>query len=140
MDNEEVQVSKENTENKRVGRIQMETKKGINKALIITAIVLSIIAITMVVFALVNKLNTNVYSNVYINNINVGGQTEQQLVETVKTISEDFKKKVVTIKYGDNVIMELTPDSIDMSLDEQTTINNTMQYGRTENIVLNNIR
>ena len=56
----------DNNENRRVGNIQVETKKGINKGLVITAIVLSVIAIAMVVFALVNKLNTNVYSNVYM--------------------------------------------------------------------------
>ena len=64
LENEQQQI-KENIENKRPGNIQVEPRKKLNKGLIITAIVLSVIAIAMVVFALVNKLNTNVYSNVY---------------------------------------------------------------------------
>lgn len=137
---EEVKVENETTENKRIGRIQVETKNGINKALIITAIVFSIIAIAMVVFALVNKLNTKVYSNVHIEDINIAGKTEQEVVEVVKTLGKEISNKVVTIKYGNNVIMELTPDSIDMNIDEQATVKAIMEYGRTENIVLNNVK
>lgn len=140
MENEEQQVIRENVENKRIGNIQVEQKKGVNKALIITAIVLSVIAIAMVVFALINKLNTKVYSNIYINDINIGGMTEQQVTEVVKGLSKEFKEKVITIKHDENVVMELTPDSIDMSIDEQATIKSIMEYGRTENIVLNNVK
>lgn len=127
-------------ENKRVGNIQVEKKKGVNKALIITAIVLSIIVIAMVVFALVNKLNTKVYFNVYINELNMGGKTEQQVVEGVKGLGEEFKKKAIAIKHEGKVVMEITPDSIDMSLDEQATANTIMEYGRTENLVSNNVK
>lgn len=138
MENE--QQKKENIENKRPGNIQVEPRKKLNKGLIITAIVLSIIAIAMVVFALVNKLNTNVYSNVYINEIDVGSMSETQVAEVVKELNDEFKKKVVTVKHEDGIVMELTPDSIDMSVDEQATVKKIMEYGRTENIVLNNIK
>lgn len=139
MENEQQQI-KENTENKRPGNIQMEPKKKLNKGLIITAIVLSVIAIAMVVFALANKLNTNVYANVYINEVNVGSMTEIQVAEVVKELSNKFKEKVVTVKHEDSIVMELTPDSIDMSIDEQATVKKIMEYGRTENLVLNNIK
>lgn len=143
MNSEEQQVIKEPNQNKRAGNmqnIQIEPKKGVNKVLIITAIIFSLIAIAMVVFALVNKLNTNVYSNVYVDGINVGGMTEKEVVRAVKNIGEKFKQKVVTVKYNDDVIMELTPESIDMVIDEQVTVKKIMEYGRTENIVLNNIK
>lgn len=148
MENEEIKVKEiaettetaEITENKRTGNVQVETKKGVNKGLVITAIVLSVIAIAMVVFALVNKLNTNVYPNVYIGGINVGEKTEQEVAEIVKSLAEEFKKRVVTIKYNDAVMMELTPESIDMTIDEQATAKSIMEYGRTENIVLNNVK
>ena len=139
MEKEEVQLEKENTENKRVGRIQVGTKKGVNKVLIITAIVLSLIVIAMVVFALVNKLNTKVYSNVYIKELNLGGKTEQEVAELVKNLGAEFKKKVITLKYDGKILMEITPDSIDMSMDEQATLKTIMEYGRTDNIVSNNI-
>ncbi len=138
MENE--QQIKENVENKRAGNIQVESRKKINKGLIITAVVLSVIAIAMVVFALVNKLNTKVYSNVYINDISVGSMTEEQVVEVVKNLNKQFKEKVVTVKHEDGIIMELTPDSIDMTIDEQATIKKIMEYGRTENIVMNNVK
>lgn len=138
MENE--QQIKENIENKRPGNIQMEPKKKVNKWLIITAIVLSVIAISMVTFALVNKLNANVYSNVYINEVNLSAMTEEQVTEVVKNLGKQFREKVVTVKHENSVVMELTPDSIDMAIDEQSTVKKIMEYGRTENIVLNNIK
>jgi len=139
LDNEEIEKVDQPVENKRVGNIQVEPKKKLNKVLIITAIVLSVIVIVMVVFALVNKLNDNVYSNVYVDGVKVSGQTEEQVVETVKTLSSEFKKKVITVKYEDNIVMELTPDSIDMSMNEQATTQKVMEYGRTGNLVTNNV-
>ena len=136
LENEQQQI-KENIENKRPGNIQMEPRKKLNKWLIITAIVLSAIAIAMVVFALVNKLNPNVYYNVYINGTDVSSMSETQVAEVVKELSDEFKKKVVTLKHEDGIVMEVTPDSIDMSVDEQATLKKIMEYGRTENIVLN---
>ena len=136
LEQEEVQQ----IELKRAGNIQVEKKKGPNKFLIITAIVLSVIAIAMVAFALVNKLNTKVYSNVYVNDIKVAGMTEQQVAQVVENLAGEFNKKVVTVKYNGEDVIELTPDSIDMSIDKQATVKNIMDYARTENIVLNNVK
>ena len=140
MENEEQQDIKQSTENKRVGNIQVKPKMKVNKILIITAIIFSIIAIVMVAFALVNKLNTKVYSNVYINDVDLSGMTEENVTEIIKAMNKELSSKVVTIKYNNDVIMELTPDTIDMHIDEQSTIKNIMEFGRTENIVLNNVK
>lgn len=140
MDEKQVIIEEETTENKRVGRIQVEQKKGINKGLIITAIIFSVIAIAMVTFALVNKLNSKVYSNVYINEVALAGKTEQEVAQIVKDLNDKLKNKVVTVKYNENIIMELTPESIDLIIDEAATVKSIMEYGRTENIVLNNVK
>ena len=137
---QENEVIEETTETKRAGSVHANQKKGINKGLVITAIVLTVIAIAMVVFALVNKLNKNVYKNVYMSEIDLSGMTEQEVITTVKTLGEEFKKKAVTIKNGDTIIMELTPASIDMAIDEQATVKAIMEYGRESNIVLNNVK
>lgn len=140
MEKEEIEKSEAVIDTPRTGRINVEAKKSANKVLIIVAIAFSVIAIAMVVFALVNKLNTKVYANIYIKDVEVGGKTEQEVADTLKALNERLKEKVITVKYNDSVIMELTPDSIDMTIDEQATIKSVMEYGRTENIVLNNVK
>ena len=85
-------------ENKRAGNVQVEKKQGINKILIITAIIMSIIVIAMVIFALVNKLNPNVYSNIYLGEIKVAGMTEQQVTDAVNELAGKLKQKAVTVK------------------------------------------
>lgn len=146
LDNEKMEIesqehdNNEITSNRRSGNIKVEKKKGINKPLIILAILLSVIAITMVVFALVNKLNTKVYSNVYVKDTKVAGMSEQQVVNAVSELAKKFSKKTVVVKYNGETIIELTPDSLDMSIDESETVKNIMSYGRDENIVLNNVK
>jgi len=136
---EEVRVIKETTENKRAGNVQVSSKKTPNKFLIITAIVLSVIVILMVVFALINKLNTKVYSNVYMNGVDLSGKTEEQVSEFVKELNKEFKAQAIAIKHGENILIEITPDSIDMLIDEEETIKSIMNYGRDQNIVVNNV-
>ena len=136
---EEVIIHENNSKSKRKGNSQTCSNKGINKPLIITAIILIVIVISMVVFALVNKLNKNVYSNVYIGTTNLSGKTEEEVVSFVKTCAEEFEKKAVAIKYEDNILMEITADTIDMKINEEATINNIMSFGRNENIIQNNL-
>ncbi|MBR6641108.1 MAG: VanW family protein, partial [Clostridia bacterium] len=52
---------------------------------------------------------------------------------------EEFEKRVVAIKHEGSIIMELTPDSIDMTIDEEQTIKKVMGFGREKNIVQNNV-
>ncbi len=130
----------EKTENRRVGNIQVDKKKGPNIALIIIAIIFSLIAITMVTFGLVNKLNDKVYSNIFINGVDLSGKTEQEVGDIVNDMAKDFKNNVTTVKHNGEIVIELTPDSIDMSIDTQATIKSIMDYGRDENIVLNNVK
>lgn len=129
----------ETPEKKRFGRIGVSKKKGVNKALIITAIVLTIIAVAIVTFALINKINTKAYYNVHVSGINMSGKTEQQVLETVKKLNEDFLKRTVTIKHNNETIIELNPESIDMQIDEQATTKRIMDFGRGDNFVADNI-
>lgn len=138
MENENKESKVGTADKKREGSVKV-AKKGLNKALIITAIVLTVIAIAIIIFAIVNKLNSNVYNNVYIGGIEVSGKTETELAQIVKEINEQFKKKNITIKYDNKTIMEFSPASIDMTLDEEATIEKVMGFGREQNIVSNNI-
>lgn len=134
-------MEEEKTE-KRAGNVQDTKKKkfvGLNKGLIITAIVLTVIAIILVVFALANKLNDKVYANVYLGNEKISGKTEEDLKAYISKLNEEFKREAVSIKYEDKEIMEISTTAIDMEIDEEATLKNAMGFGRDKNLVLNNI-
>lgn len=139
LEKESLNNNEETSKKERAGRVQVEKKKGVNKGLIITAIILSVIAIIIVVFALVNKINTNVYTNVYLSDVNIGGKTEELASKEVDKLIEKFNKKTVTIKYNEEIIMELSPSSIDMAIDKDATMEKVMTFGRSGNVVTNNI-
>ena len=136
MENEEVKNERDN--NVRV--VRNGNKKGLNKGLIITAIILTAVAICIVVFALVNKLNTKVFSNVYLEEIKLGGKTEESVSLFVDELIEKFNKKTVSIKYNNETLLELSPDTIDMTIDKKATIEKVMGFGRNDNLVVNNLK
>ena len=135
---EKEELKNEENNNVRAGR--NASKKGINKGLIITAIILTVVAVAIVIFALVNKLNTKVYSNVYLAETKLGGKTEEEANAIINSLSEQFNKKTVTIKYNGETLLELSPDAIDMKIDTKATLEKIMNFGRSENLVVNNIK
>lgn len=127
---------------KRVGNITVEKKKnivGLNKTLVVTAVILFIIAIAAVVFAVINKLNNNVYHNVYLNGVNLEGKTESEVAKYIYQLNESFKTKTLVIKNDEQEIIEITPASIDMAIDEIATKAQIMAFGRAGNILDNNL-
>ena len=128
----------ENEKEKRSGNLTNQ-KKGINKGLLITAIVLMVIVLVIVIFALINKLNTNVYYNVYLESIDLSGKNENEVGAIVDSLIENFRKKVVTIKHENEIIMELSTDAIEMKIDKEATLKQILNYGREDNLVNNNI-
>lgn len=144
--NEKEQLEeKVTTENEQqVEQVEVKEEKrrkgiGINKGLLITAIVLVAIAIAVVGFALFNKFYKNVYTNVYLGDVNIGGKTEAEVAQVISSLQSEFKNKTLTIKYDSKELMELTPDNIDMVIDEEKTLQNVMNFGRSDSIISDNV-
>lgn len=138
------QANKEQKEEKTVkrqGNVNSEKTKvsAFSKGLIVTAIILFVAVIALVAFAVINKLNNNVYHNIYINNENMSGKTEEEVKAYISKLNEEFKSKTIVIKSGEKEIMQITPRSIDMAIDEIATVAKIMSYGRDSNILINNI-
>jgi len=132
----------DNNGNRRLNNITMEKKKrlvGLNKGLLITAIILVILAVIVAVFVLANRLNNNVYHNTYLNGVNMEGKTEAEVAKYISELNEEFKTKNLVIKDGDKEIIQITPANIDMAIDELATKSKIMDFGRNDNWVNNNI-
>lgn len=140
--NSEMDIDKNSGNEEKINNITVEKKNKnvkVNKALVITAIILVGIAIALVVFAVINKLNDKVYNNVYLNGVDLSGKTENEIAEYLKKLNEDFKSNTLVIKSGDKEILEITPSTIDMFVDEIATKAKIMAYGRDKDLLTNNI-
>ena len=140
-DIKEIETKDESDETaKRAGNVNIRVgkKRGLNKGLIIIAIIFVVIAIVIIGFALINKLNDKVYSNVYLNGINMSAKTEDEVKVEISKLSKDFLNRQIAVMDEDNELLEVTSNSVAMSVDEEKTVASIMDFGRSKNIVSNN--
>lgn len=139
--NQSEDVNNQNVKKKREGSEKTEKKKrlgGLSITLLITAIILVVLAIAVVVFAVINKVNTNVYSNVWLNGVDISGKTEEEIAKYLSDLNSEFKAKNIVIKDGEKQLISITPDSVDMAIDEIKTKSKIMAFGRDDGLIKNN--
>jgi len=114
------------------------TKKN-KKVIIIAVSVLLALIISFVAFAVVNKMNTNVYSNIYINNKNLSGMTSTDLSEYLKVEQEKLGKTTLRVMQDTEKILEIVPADISFEIDVAAVEDEIFGYGRDNNILKNNM-
>ncbi|MBR6689141.1 MAG: VanW family protein [Clostridia bacterium] len=140
----EIKVETKKEKKKRDAKIVDESKSklaGLNKGLAIAGIVAAVIAICLVAFALTNKLNDKVYSNIYLDGVDMSGKTREEVSSYIDEYMKKVAEKQVSIKNGEKELITVTADSIDLMLDKNTMLTKVMAYGRdkNKNIITNNL-
>ena len=64
--------------------------------------------------------------------------TADEVREYLTSVQEEVSNRNIEILQGENVISEITAQEIDFKIDENITLQNVMDYGRTGNILTNN--
>ena len=138
-------VKKEKKEKKeKAPKIVDESKSkfaGLSKGLAIAGIIAAVIVICLVAFALANKLNDKVYSNIYLNGVDMSGKTRDEVEKYIDDYWTKVTSKQIAIKNGEKELIVVTADSIDLALDKNAMVVEVMAYGRdkNKNIVINNL-
>lgn len=133
-----------------------EKKKKRNKLIVILSlIVIFFLLIFFCGIVCVNKMNTNVYKNVYILGINMSGKTKDEVFEILEYIAkkekniqaygtnvDSIKNKINTLDlklYQDNEnIYNIAASDINFNIDVEKTTKDIIGFGRNKNIILNN--
>lgn len=120
--NEEVRVKK--------------SKKGIIIATIVSIIILLVI-IFSTIFAIINRNNDKIFTNINIDGISVAGLTED---EARAKLSEEVANRLtrkINIQNGENK-KTITLEEIEIEYDIDTAINEAYSLGRSGNIIKDN--
>ena len=131
--NVNIAVSKE----KRMG-FKIKNPK-VKKIVIITCSVIFALIILFAIFICFNKVNSKVYKNLYVLNQNVSGYTTDDLkifLEEKNNIKHENKTSVIQ---DTDEIYSFIQDDINLKIDVASTINSVMEYGRSGNIIIDNI-
>lgn len=114
----------------------VKTKRTVPIIIVISIITIIIILSLSMLF---NKLNKNVYRNVYLNDQNMSSMTEKEVTEKINEIANQYKKdtKVQLIQDG-KVIETAVCEDINLQIDVAETKKQIFGFGRNSNIFVNN--
>lgn len=134
------QVSEEKQIRIRDGADVAKTKKKINiKYIILSISIILAIVIAFVAISIVNKINDNVYRNVYLGSKNLSGMTNSELTDYLRTEQEKLSKTNLKIFQGNEEVLEIVPSDINFEIDVAAIEKQVFGFGRDSNIVKNNL-
>lgn len=119
---------------------QMEEPKKKKKALKIGVILVTILLILLffsTIFALCNMNNSKIASGVKIEGVEVSGLTKEEAKGKIETIYQEKQEKEISIRYQEYE-SSINPTLIESNYNIDKSIDEAMNYGKTDNIFLNN--
>lgn len=131
--NVNIAVSKE----KRMG-FKIKNPK-VKKIVIITCSVIFALIILFAIFICFNKVNSKVYKNLYVLNQNVSGYTTDDLKIFLEEKNNIKHENKISVIQDTDEIYSFIQDDINLKIDVASTINSVMEYGRSGNIIIDNI-
>lgn len=109
-----------------------------NVIIFIIAIIIVIVAI-FVGISLSNKLNLNVYKGIKLENKDLSNMSETEVLAYVKTVSQEINNRTIKIEQDDKFLIDVDSSDFSMEVDEAKTVENIMKYGRSQNILKDDI-
>ncbi len=123
---------------KKSSEIKIKAKKSKKLLIIIICIIIALV-ISFAAIGIINKLNTTVYKNVYLNGESVTGMTIESLKEHLKKTQEKVSEAELSIFQKNEEIIKVLPEDIELEIDIVATEKEVFGFGRDSNIIINNI-
>jgi len=122
-------------ESAEVAKMKKRTKKFV---IILISVILAIL-IAFVAVAIVNKMNDNVYRNIYLSSKNISGMTNLELTDYLKQEQEVLSKTSLKVFQENEEILEIVPSDINFEIDIAAVEKQIFGFGRESNVLKNNI-
>lgn len=117
-----------------------KSPKKIKIILLVIAIIFSIIIVFFLVIACINKFNTNVYKNVYLIDKDMSNMSHE---EVINFLNEEYasytKNSEIDVYQNDDNIYTIKSDDVDSKINISKTAENILSFGRTGNIIKDNL-
>jgi len=137
------EIKEDNVEEKRIRvreKADMAIASKLNKKVIIISVaVIFALIISFIAVAVINKMNTNVYRNIYINDKNLSGMNVAEFTDFLKTEQNKFSKTKLDIMQDSEKILEIMPADISFEIDIAAMQDKVFGFGRKSNTLKNNI-
>ncbi len=106
---------------------------------IVMIIIAIVFIISLSIFTVMNKVNKNVYTNVYLQGKNLSNMNSKEVQAVITEMSKKYNDEVkIDIVQGNKVINTVTQDDIDFKVDIEKTYKKVFDFGRNSNLLVNN--
>lgn len=136
---EEVSPKEENEEHKENVRNGSKKSKK-RKIIVIVSLILILIVIFVCGIVCINKINPNAYKNLYVLGIDMSGKSLEQIAQELnEKFANYIPDKKFDIYQGTDNIFSITPEEIDFAINIPATAKKVLEYGRTGNLITDNV-
>lgn len=137
----ELITNNENGKHRKYLVLKEKNKKILKLVGIITLIVVVNIILISGIIITINRMNTNVYRNVYVFGQNISNMSSQQIGEFIKQEAENIGKVFnIDVYSNDKEIYNIKPEDIDFAVDMEKTATKVMNFGREDNFIVDNFK
>lgn len=114
-------------------------EKGYNKKIfIVLGIILFALITAVAIYAISNKLNNNVYSNLFFENIELSGKNANEVDEIIQDYAKEVYERRVVIFQGEKMLMEIDAEDLGIAINTAETKKEILGFGRSNNIFIDN--
>ena len=139
-DDDELEQSTNEEENKNI--VTTVKEKKLSKKMIALISVICILVSLLIAFGVIvciNKLNNNVYSNIYSLSTNLSDFNSKQVEELIDKENEKLNKEIIIDIYqNEEKLKTINSSEIELKINKEETVKNIFGYGRNSNIFVNN--
>lgn len=137
------EIKEQNSEERRIRvreKADVASISKINKkAIIISSLIIFAIIMVLVAFGIINKMNPDVYKNIYLEGQEVSGMTSVEFADYLKLEQEKLGNTSLKIMQDKEEILEIVPADINFEIDIAAVQEKVFGYGRDSNLFKNNI-
>ena len=135
---QEIQETKEEIKQENKSQMTKVEKKKMSKKMLILIISIAVVLLLVISFSVivcVNKLNNNVYKNVYFMNNNMSGKTGFDVESFIDKENEKLNKEItIDIYQNEDKIVTLNSKDIGLLIDKEIVTKDIIGFGRQGNI------
>lgn len=140
-ENIEPNNEKETNKHRKYLILKENKKKKVKLFLIVTLILIVNLIIIFGIICAINRLNTNVYKNVFLFGKDISNYTSEQVAKFIeeksKTIKDNFN---IDVYRNDKEIYNIKSDDIDFTIDIKKTADKVIAFGREDNFFVDNYK
>lgn len=137
---EQENINNENKD-KRRKNIMTNTKDITNvrkKIIVICALILLVLVIAFTSIAIANRLNNNMFNNVYFGDINISGKTINEIDTVLNEYANGIYNKRVLVYHNDKMLFEVNAEDLGLSINTALLQKEIAGFARSGNIFLDN--